>query len=89
WASSNEGFHLALVSACGSNWLLRLRETLNAQYERYRRASVSLQRENRYLQAEHQAILAAVLERDGDTACRLLADHFDATTRALISELAG
>ena len=88
WAVSNEGFHLALVSACGSKWLLRLRETLNAQYERYRRTSVSLQRENRDLQAEHQAILDAVLRRDADEASRLLSEHFNATTRVLISALA-
>lgn len=87
WAISNDGFHFAIVSACGSQWLLKLRETLNAQYERYRRASVSLQRQNRDLKEEHQAILDAVLDGDADTACRLLAEHFNATTRGLISEL--
>jgi len=36
WRALHHRFHLALVSACGSAWLLRLRETLYDQSERYR-----------------------------------------------------
>jgi len=89
WAQANAAFHLSTVAACGSQWLLRMRDTLNAQYERYRRASVTVQRQDRELAFEHQGILDAVLARDADTACKLVAEHFNATTRTLIGERSG
>ena len=87
WARANEAFHLATVTACDSQWLLRMRATLNAQYERYRRASVTVQRQDRELAKEHQGILDAVTARDADRACRLVGEHFNATTGTLIGEL--
>ena len=87
WARANEAFHLAVVTACGSQWLLRMRATLNAQYERYRCASVTVQRQDRELAKEHQGILDAVTARDADRACRLVGEHFNATTGTLIGEL--
>jgi len=41
WSVAHAAYHKTLVSACDSPWLLRLRETLYAQSERYRRLSVS------------------------------------------------
>jgi DNA-binding GntR family transcriptional regulator len=37
WAHAHAQYHLALVQACDSAWLLRLRAMLYAQSERYRR----------------------------------------------------
>ena len=87
WVRANEAFHLATVTACDSQWLLRMRDTLNAQYERYRRASVTVQRQDRELAKEHQGILDAVTARDADRACRLVGEHFNVTTGTLIGEL--
>ena len=87
WVRANEAFHLATVTACDSQWLLRMRDTLNAQYERYRRASVAVQRQDRELAKEHQGILDAVTARDADRACRLVGEHFNVTTGTLIGEL--
>lgn len=83
WESANANFHYATVSACGSNWLLRLRQNLHDQCERYRRASVSLRRESRDLRTEHDAILRAVLARDITAACELIEVHFGATAKNL------
>ncbi len=40
WEQRNSEFHAAVVSACGSTWLIRLQTMLYAQHERYRRLSL-------------------------------------------------
>ncbi len=87
WEAANAAFHRATVAACGSNWLLRIREGLHTQCERYRRASIYRRRGKRDLAAEHQEIAAAVLERDADLACTLVTAHFAATAGDLALEL--
>lgn len=89
WERMNEAFHLAMVAACGSRWLLRVRKGLHDQCERYRRASVYLKRGLRDLKAEHAAIAAAVLARDTDRSCALTRAHFAATVGNLADEQAG
>ncbi|MCR0985625.1 GntR family transcriptional regulator [Roseomonas populi] len=84
WASAHTAFHRALVAGCGSPWLLRLRETLYAQSERYRRLSVPLSGGGRDVGGEHRAIMEATLARDADRACALLARHFEVTTLILL-----
>lgn len=87
WAHAHAQYHLALVEACDSAWLLRLRALLYAQSERYRRLSLSEARIERDVDAEHRALVAAALARDAGNACRLLADHL-ALTAALVRSLA-
>ena len=89
WEVANDHFHWTTVSACGSDWLLRARATINDQCARYRRASVALRRQDRDLEAEHRAIAEAVLARNADAACSLIEAHFQATTRTLVAELSG
>ncbi|MEO9526506.1 MAG: FCD domain-containing protein [Roseibium sp.] len=83
WERANSGLHLALVSACGSNWLLKMRGGLHDLCERYRRASVYRRIGDRDLKAEHAAVADAALARDADLACRLIVDHFALTAEAL------
>lgn len=89
WELLNRRFHDALVSACGSSWLLRLRGMLNDQVERYRRASVFAARVERDLHAEHEAIAQAALARDGGRACELVAAHFDRTAQGVLDLMRG
>jgi DNA-binding GntR family transcriptional regulator len=86
WERANTAFHLAMVAACGSRWLLRVRRGLHDQCERYRRASVYLGRGVRDLGGEHRAIAEAVLARDAETACQLIERHFGATASNLSEE---
>ena len=86
WAHAHARYHLALVEACDSAWLLRLRALLYAQSERYRRLSLSEARIERDVDAEHRALVAAALARDAGDACRLLADHL-ALTASLVRSL--
>jgi DNA-binding GntR family transcriptional regulator len=84
WANAHNAFHTALVAACDSPWLLRIREMLFAQSDRYRHLSVPLRRGHRDVNAEHKAILDATIAGDTDKACALLAEHFSETTRILL-----
>ena len=88
WEEANQAFHLAMVAACGSNWLLRLRKSLHDQCERYRRASVYLRRGTRDLGTEHAAILQAVLARDITAAADLTEAHYAATAQTLAADFA-
>ncbi|PYN78170.1 MAG: GntR family transcriptional regulator [Candidatus Rokuibacteriota bacterium] len=83
WRALHHRFHLALVSACGSAWLLRFRQTLYEQSERYRFLAHRMRQ--RPVEAEHAAIVQAVLARDPDAAVNALGDHF-ALTAEIIAE---
>ena len=84
WSAHHAAFHRALVAGCASPWLLRLRDSLYDQSERYRRLSVPLGREARDVAREHREIMEAAVLRDADGACSLLAEHFRATTLILL-----
>ncbi|MBL0371901.1 FCD domain-containing protein [Rhizobium sp. KVB221] len=84
WAETHRRFHEALVAACDSPWLLRLRETLFTQSERYRRVSVPLDRMGRDLHGEHKAIADAAIARDVVRATAEMRAHLAKTTRILI-----
>ncbi|WP_213685794.1 FCD domain-containing protein [Roseicyclus sp.] len=83
WERANADFHTAIVSACGSTWMLRLRAQLHDLCERYRRASVYQGLGSRDLGAEHAAIAAAALARDTEQATALTVQHFARTETAL------
>ncbi|WP_322896122.1 MULTISPECIES: GntR family transcriptional regulator [unclassified Yoonia] len=83
WERANANFHLAMIGACGSTWVLRVRQILNDQCARFRRTAVGLHRNERDLGAEHAAIASAVLARDVALACDLTERHFKATEAAL------
>lgn len=75
WEARNQAFHEALVAACDSEWVLRLRRTLYEQHRRYRMISLHTHDSSRDVRAEHQAILDAVLARDTTAACGAIEKH--------------
>lgn len=83
WEAANAEFHTALVSACGSAWLLKIRSGIHDLCERYRRASVYLKMGARDLRSEHAEIAEAALARDADKTCALTETHFALTASAL------
>jgi DNA-binding GntR family transcriptional regulator len=90
WWAVHADYHRALVSACGSPWLLRVRETLFAQSERYRMLSVPLGGTvPRNVEKEHADITEAVLARDIDRATGLMTSHLELTTHYLLKSGAG
>jgi DNA-binding GntR family transcriptional regulator len=64
------------VNACGSHWLLGFRDVLHEQSERYRRLSIRETGKSRDVEAEHAAVVHAVLARDADAAVAALTTHF-------------
>lgn len=85
-SAAHAAFHSALVSACDSPWLLKLREMLYAQSERYRRLSISFVGIPRDLNREHQEIMEAALARDVELARTLMAQHLQLTTKSLLAQ---
>ena len=93
WEARHRDFHWALVAACRSDWLLRFWNTLTDHSERYRKIRLlhqpagPRQRKPRNTQDEHQAIAAAVIERDVARAIGLMNHHLEATERSVLSLL--
>jgi DNA-binding GntR family transcriptional regulator len=79
-------YHRALVSACDSPRLLRLRDQLFDETERYRCMEAIVAPDRDPLE-EHRLITEAALVRDVGRAQTLLADHFQRTSDALIKAM--
>ncbi|NQV20554.1 MAG: FCD domain-containing protein [Rhodospirillales bacterium] len=84
WAEARTEFHQALVSACPSPWLLRLRDLLYAQSERYRRLSVAVAQHDRDVASEHRKLMEAALARNTEVAMKCHKELLTGTTRIVI-----
>lgn len=92
WEGRHRAFHLALVSACGSEWMLRFWATLVDHSERFRKLRLLHRHARaakvRNVNAEHRAIMAAVLDRDVAAATALMDKHLVATESSVARLLA-
>lgn len=82
WEACNERFHLALVAACPSRWLRRMRVILYDQHRRYRFLSTH-HATDRDIVSEHQALRDAALAHDADAAVKVLRVHVERTAQAV------
>lgn len=88
WARAHHDFHALLLSACGSQRLLEIAETLRDSAEVYRRWSSPLgNRTSRDIAAEHRAILEAVQAGEPDVAAARLSAHISHTTDVLLKHV--
>lgn len=90
WAMRHRDFHMALLSACGSDWMMYLSGLLFDQAERFRIVrAVKPQQANtvRDPAKEHQEIVEAVLARDAERAKSALSQHYQATTDIVLADL--
>ncbi|MFD1880881.1 GntR family transcriptional regulator [Paracoccus pacificus] len=87
WERLNHAFHEALVAACPSVWLLRMREMMFRQHERYRRLSRQKTVLTRDLSMEHRQLMEAALDRDVDAAVATIRAHVERTTEAVDAAL--
>ena len=92
WEAANAEFHATMIAACGSKWLLQMRDHLQDMCERYRRSSISQSirktgNGNRDVGKEHAAISNAVLARDARLACQLTESHYMKTLDRLKRDL--
>ncbi|WP_366518832.1 FCD domain-containing protein [Hydrogenophaga sp.] len=81
WSQVHRDFHMSLLAGCPSKRQLALSASLFDQAERYRRFSARHRVSSRSKNREHKRLLEAVLKRDADTACALLAEHTLGTQR--------
>ena len=84
WAAAHAQFHRALIAGCSNPWLLRMRDALFDQSERYRRLSVALQESRRDIPAEHAGLLAAAIDRDAALAAERMRNHLSRTSQVLL-----
>ncbi|MFZ6648596.1 GntR family transcriptional regulator [Undibacterium sp. TJN25] len=79
WADTHAQFHKSLVDACDSKWLLKVREQLFVQAERYRRINTRLSADIRDLRAEHEEIAKLAISRDVERTCEMMEHHLKLT----------
>lgn len=97
WAVPHRRFHMSLIAACGSEWLLRMSENLYDHAERHRllgerwrvefEASGAVSGRNRAI--EHERLAKAVLDRDMQPALELLERHYLLTARSVVHVIEG
>ena len=84
----HKNFHMALLAACNSPILLRICGQLYDLNVRYRYlAGQSKSYSRRDVEAEHQAILEAAVNRDIETASDRLLDHYRKTGAFLAEQI--
>lgn len=88
WEARHRAFHLALLSACGSRWLLQYCAQLNDQADRYRQLAIVVSYPKRNELVEHETIMKAATDRNADEAVGLLLAHYDRTAGLIKDTLA-
>lgn len=84
WAEAHDQLHRAFVSACDNPWLLRIREALAAQGDRYRWFAAAASGPDRDLDDEHRRMADAFIARDADRAVGLMTEHILFTAEVLL-----
>lgn len=84
WLECHRAFHLELVSACPSPWLLRIRAVLFDHMERYRLVSQKHRPLSTHKRKEHELIRDAALCRRAEEAGALLREHLQETTDTVL-----
>jgi DNA-binding GntR family transcriptional regulator len=81
WTALHRDFHQTLIAACPSERNLTWSASLFDQAERYRRFSAHHRQTPHNKHLDHKRLMEAVLHRDADTACVLVAEHMRSTQR--------
>lgn len=84
WETQHQDFHLALISGCRSEMLLKYCAELQQRSLRYRNLTEVVEYRGMHELDEHQALQDAVMKRDADLAVDLLCEHYNVTFRILI-----
>ena len=79
WDARHKAFHTAIAAGCNSPHLLKVRESLFDQVERYRHlwlretvfSAEALERKRQ----EHAALVEVILSRDTPRAARMMREH--------------
>lgn len=85
WEAIHRAFHMALISSCGSSWLIRFCEQLHDHADRYRQLAVTVAPEQRKSGDEHSAIADACIRRNAKSAVDLLVAHYNRTRDIILN----
>lgn len=86
WFVAHRAFHAKLLEPCGLDVLTDLATTLADTTLLYRQMAAPTSRAKaRNIEAEHKAILHAVLARDSALAAQLLRDHYTRTLDVIVA----
>jgi DNA-binding GntR family transcriptional regulator len=86
WEDRHKAFHMALVSGCGTRWIVRISEQLFDAAERYRLLGADYVPERNELD-EHRAMVDACFERNADKAVEMLRLHFGRTFDVIVDSI--
>ncbi|AKI01937.1 transcriptional regulator [Hoeflea sp. IMCC20628] len=89
WVTAHKAFHQALISACGSNWMIDTCSQLFDAAERYRNLARVAGVSRSDPRDEHQEIMNAAVNRQADLVVELLNSHFERTAhlvRSVVSQ---
>ncbi|HEX3863983.1 MAG TPA: GntR family transcriptional regulator [Stellaceae bacterium] len=79
WEDRHRRFHVALIAACGSRWLIDFYQMLTDRNTRYRYLAFADGSEPRDIEGEHRAIVEAALARNADSAVAAANAHIRRT----------
>jgi len=79
WEYAHRRFHFAILSRCGSPWLLRLLELLYDQSVRYRYLTIQAHPDFASIAVRHRVLTRAVFARDPGRGLEALKHHADLT----------
>jgi DNA-binding GntR family transcriptional regulator len=86
WEQRHRTFHNALISACGSRWLISFCDQLADQLYRYRQLSVRRAFPKRQEVDEHKAILDAALAGDSGAVTGYINSHYRRTAEIILRD---
>jgi GntR family carbon starvation induced transcriptional regulator len=86
WEERHKAFHMALVSGCGTRWIVRISEQLFDAAERYRLLGADYVPERNELE-EHRAMVAACFERNAEKAVEMLRQHYGRTFEVIVDSI--
>lgn len=84
WSQLHQAYHTALISACGSQWIIDFSNMLSDRADRYRNLVAASSAVERDTVGEHRAIMEATIERKTELAISLLNAHISKTTDLLL-----
>lgn len=88
WSERNYEFHCALIAACPSACLLKIREDLYQQFDRYCHLGFLINATPLPINhKKHCEIAEAVIARDKEKACRLMSQHLKGSLEKVIKQL--
>lgn len=85
WEVRHRDFHMALIGAAGSRWLVSFCSQLNDQADRYRQFAVAASYPKRNELDEHRAIFEAAVNGNADEAVDLLKAHYQRTSEIIMN----